>query len=91
MESAFPAIGILAFVVFAILMMLFHFSRARSILERWAEENGYEIVSSERRWFGGTFWWRKSKGQKSTTSPCERLMGGFGEAGFAVVDGFWEC
>jgi hypothetical protein len=64
MDNAFLAVMLLIAVVFAVAMMFFHFSRARSILEHWAEENGYEIVSSARRWFGGTFWWRKSKGQE---------------------------
>jgi hypothetical protein len=45
-------------------MLIFHFSRARSILEQWAETNGYEILSSEHRFLGGPFWWRKSKGQE---------------------------
>ena len=64
MDNAGPAIAILILVIFAVLMMFFYFSRARSILDHWAEENGYEIVSSERRWFGGTFWWRKSRSQE---------------------------
>ena len=64
MDNALPAVVIVIFVAFAIVMLIFHFSRARSILEHWAEENGYEIVSSQRRWFGGTFWWRRSRGQE---------------------------
>jgi len=64
MHNAFPAIGMIALVAFVVVMLKFHFSRARSILEQWAETNGYEILSSERRWFGGTFWWRKSRNQE---------------------------
>jgi hypothetical protein len=64
MNIAFPAIGILVLVAFIVTLWMFHFSRARSILEHWAEENGYEILSSEHRWKGGAFWWRKSKGQE---------------------------
>ena len=58
---------ICVFLVFAALafsMMVFHFSRARSILECWAEENGYEIVSSEHCFLGGPFWWKKYKSQE---------------------------
>ena len=51
-------------VVFLAAILSIHFSRARSILEQWAESNGYEIVSSEHRFLGGPFWWRKSKGQE---------------------------
>jgi len=64
MDNALPAIGFLAFVALVIMLWVLHFSRAKSILEQWAEENGYEILSSERRWFGGTFWWRRSRGQE---------------------------
>ena len=41
--------------------------RAHKVAENvhvWAEENGYEILSSEHRLTGGRFWWRKSKGQE---------------------------
>jgi hypothetical protein len=62
--NAFPAIGFALFILFAIAMLVFHFTRAESILEQWAEENGYEILSSERRWLGGAFWWRKSEDQE---------------------------
>jgi hypothetical protein len=64
MDTAFPIFGIVIFVAFGVAMLIFHFSRAKSILEQWAETNGFELLSSERRWFGGTFWWRKSKGQE---------------------------
>jgi hypothetical protein len=64
MEQFLPVLVILAVVAFAVVTLVFHFARAKSILERWAETNGYELLSSERRWFGGTFWWRKSKGQE---------------------------
>jgi hypothetical protein len=64
MDNFFPVIAIVLLVSFGIVMLLFQFSRARSILELWADENRYEIVSSEHRWLGGPFWWRKGKGQE---------------------------
>lgn len=64
MNDALVAVAVLAVVALAVAMTALHYTRAQSILEHWAEENGYEILSSERRWFGGTFWWRKSKGQE---------------------------
>jgi hypothetical protein len=64
MDDAFITFLVLIGVVFLVTFLLFHFSRARSILEQWAETNGYEIVSSEHRFLGGPFWWRKSKGQE---------------------------
>ncbi len=64
MDNAFPAIGIVAFVVFVVAVLIFRYSRAKSILERWAEENEYEIVSSEHRWLGGPFFWGTSASQE---------------------------
>ena len=53
------------FVILAVLMTAWHFSRAREILTRWAEENGYEIVSLERCWFWkGPFFFWSSKSQE---------------------------
>ena len=64
MDEVFIIFLIFIFVAFFPAFLIFHFSRSRSILEQWAESNGYEIVSSEHRFLGGPFWWRKSKGQE---------------------------
>jgi len=41
-----------------------HYSRAREILERWANRNSYKLVASEYRGFAkGPFFWTSSKGQ----------------------------
>lgn len=38
--------------------------RARSMLNDWADENGYRPVEIEWRWLRhGPFWWRTSRGQ----------------------------
>lgn len=85
MDNALPAIGFLVFVAFAVAMLIFHFSRAKSILEQWAETNGYELLSSERRWFGGIFWWRKSKSQEvyyvTIRTPDGRIRKGWVRCG----------
>ena len=53
-----------AFVIFAVFMLAWHFSRSRSLLEPWAAENGYRIVeSSYRNLVRGPFFWTTSKGQ----------------------------
>jgi hypothetical protein len=63
MEVAVPFLIVLV-VLFVVGGMVWHFSRARNILQRWAEANGYEILSSEIRWFRrGPFFWTTSKGQ----------------------------
>ncbi len=56
MEGIAPVLFILIFVG---AMVIWHYSRAERILEHWARDNGYEIVSREYRWFhrGPFFWW----------------------------------
>ena len=52
------------FIIFAVGVLIWLHSRASDILTRWAQENGYEIVSSERCWlWRGPFWWRSSEHQ----------------------------
>ena len=44
--------------------IFWHFSRSRSLLERWADENGYEILESEyRNLFKGPFFFWSSEDQ----------------------------
>ena len=60
-----PIIG-LGVLVLAVVLAAFAWERLRSaqILEKWAEANGYTILSSEYRSFlTGPFWWNTSKGQ----------------------------
>ncbi len=61
MERNF-ALLIVFFIV--IVALLWTFTRARRILESWAAENGYHIISSELRWLRrGPFFWTTSKNQ----------------------------
>ena len=65
MEGGFAVVAVIVVVAVAAVSWLFRFSRGMSILEQWAEENGYEIISSEHRWLmTGPFLWRKGKGQE---------------------------
>ena len=64
MDAALPVLGILAFITFVIVMIVWHYSRSRQVLENWANENNYRIVSSEyRNFFRGPFFWTSSKSQ----------------------------
>ena len=89
MDKGFP-IGL--FVLVGILMvasMIWHFSRSRSVLEQWAEANGYEILHSEfRNLFRGPFFWTSSKGQ---TVYYVRVRGrdGHERSGWVRCGGFW--
>ena len=51
-------------IALAIGAVVWHYSRSRSLLEEWASENGYRILSSEHRHLvRGPFFWTTSKGQ----------------------------
>jgi hypothetical protein len=82
--SAFILLGLALIAA----ILIFHFSRARSILQQWAESNGYEILSSEHRFFGGPFWWRKSKGQEVYYVTI-RTSDGQQKRGWVRCGGWW--
>jgi hypothetical protein len=64
MDELFPAIVILAFIAFGVLLIVWTFSRSRSVLDEWARANGFRILSSKFRWVRkGPFFWTSSKGQ----------------------------
>jgi hypothetical protein len=85
MDNAFPAIGILALVALFVAILLFRYSRAKSILEQWAATNEYEIVSSEHRWLGGPFLWGTSASQEvyyvTIRTPNGRIRKGWVRCG----------
>lgn len=65
MNAVVPLLGFAAAIAVVIAMLTWHYSRAKTILDHWAESNGYEILASERRWFfRGPFFWTTSRGQE---------------------------
>ena len=61
---------ILAFIAFVVLTMAWDYSRSRQILEDWARSNGYQILSSEQRWYRkGPFLWTTSKAEDYLAGP----------------------
>ena len=85
MEAIVPIFFISLFVIFVVGMMFWRYSRAEDILTCWAEDNGYEIVLSERRsfWRGPFFW--SSKGQEvyyvTVRMPDDQLRRGWVRCG----------
>jgi hypothetical protein len=64
MEYLLPVFAILGLAAFAGLTLWWHFSRSGSLLDQWAEENGYRVLSREyRSFFKGPFFWTSSRGQ----------------------------
>ena len=55
---------LLGAAVLAVVLIVWHFSRSRGLLEQWAAQNGYRLLSSEYRWMArGPFFWSTGKGQ----------------------------
>jgi len=64
MDTGFQFFGFLVIAALVVASLAWHFSRSRSVLEQWADENGFEIINSEYRNFSrGPFFWTTSKGQ----------------------------
>ena len=64
-----PELGVfLLVVVFTVVAtgsLVWHYSRSSSMLEEWASEQGYEVVSAERRFLRrGPFFFTTAKGQE---------------------------
>ncbi|HWP40300.1 MAG TPA: hypothetical protein VNL70_05195 [Tepidisphaeraceae bacterium] len=55
---------IIPIAALAIGTVAWHFRRSQTLLERWAERNGFRLISHEYRWIRrGPFWWRTGEGQ----------------------------
>jgi hypothetical protein len=55
---------VIAFVALAIFSFIWQFSRSETLLQQWAQENGYRLISSENRWMmRGPFLLTTAKGQ----------------------------
>jgi hypothetical protein len=63
-DDLFGAVGIAAFAVLFFVLIVWHFSRSRGLLEKWAAANGFRIIESNyRNLVRGPFFWTTSKGQ----------------------------
>jgi hypothetical protein len=52
------------FVILAVFVIWWHYSRSSSLLEQWARRHGYRILSQEYCYFfKGPFFWTSSKDQ----------------------------
>jgi hypothetical protein len=51
MGSIVSFLGLVAFALLVGMLIGWHLTRSRFILEQWAEQNGFTIVSTERRLF----------------------------------------
>ena len=64
MENLVSNLLPLLFTAFGIAYILFFYSRSKSILKKWAVDNGYKILHDDLRLFmRGPYFWTASRGQ----------------------------
>jgi len=64
MNDPFPVIYILFILGLVIASAVWRGNRSRDLVERWARENGFRLLSAENCWFSnGPFFWTTSKSQ----------------------------
>jgi len=86
MQELWPLLLIVIFLISGTAMTIWTFSRSREILEKWARDNGYELIMSEFRWLRrGRFLWTSSKGQMlyyvKVQTPEEQIRSGWVRCG----------
>lgn len=63
MQPSNEWIFVVFLIVFAVVILIWHGIRARSIVEQWAKRNGYRVTHiSYRTFFRGPFFWTTGKG-----------------------------
>jgi hypothetical protein len=73
-----------------ILTTLWFFKRSATILERWAEQNRYELLESKINWFNqGPFFWTSSKGQTVYYVQVLDRRNGQTRRGWVRCGSFW--
>ena len=88
MDSGAAFILVLFVIVIGIAMSFGRYAKASSILEDWARENGYALISSERRsLFRGPFFLTTSKSQLVYHIVVEDANG-LRRSGYARVGGW---
>ena len=84
--------GILIAIVMVMLVIaniVWFYSRSRSVLEQWAEENGFELLETDQRHlFRGPFFWTTTKGQ-SVYRVVVRDSSGRVRRGWVRCGSFW--
>ena len=89
MDGPIAVLILFAAIVGGIALMAWTFSRARQILEQWAQSNGYQILSSEFRWLRkGPFFWTSSQYQMIYYVTVQTPTGDV-RSGWVRCGGFW--
>lgn len=89
MNDGFQVLAVLAVIAFVAWSFTWHFSRSRTVLETWADENGFEIIRSEYCHFmRGPFFLTTSKGQ-TVYYVTVRTRSGHVRTGWVRCGGFF--
>jgi hypothetical protein len=84
-----PFFMIALVLFFMVFYFRWHFTRSAAILEKWADENGYEILERSYRWFfRGPFFFRTSKGQ-TVYRVTVRDKAGNVQTGWVACGSWW--
>ena len=83
---------VIACILASVVSTIWFFKRSHVVLEQWADEHGFTIISAERRWFRrGPFWWRTSKAQ-DVYFVTVKTDKGITQRGFVRCGSYWsEC
>jgi hypothetical protein len=84
-----PLISIVLVAAFLIMITRWHYRRSAAILQKWADDNGYQIVEKElRHFFKGPFFFTASKHQTVyRVTVCDEA--GQERSGWVVCGGWW--
>ncbi|WP_110515204.1 hypothetical protein [Herpetosiphon llansteffanensis] len=64
MDSIFPFLVFVGLVGLTITFLVFEHKRSVTLIQQWANANGYRIIALEQRWLRrGPFFWRSGKNQ----------------------------
>jgi hypothetical protein len=85
-----PFFAILAVLIAMIFGLRWHFARSAAILQKWADENGYEILEkSYRHFFRGPFFFRTTKDQAVYRVAVRDKAGHVGTGWVACGSWWW--
>jgi hypothetical protein len=85
---AFAVVAVLAIFVFAWILEWRH-DRATAMLQKWAAQNGYQIIRQEHRaFFKGPFFWTSGKSHEVYFVVVED-SGGCQKSAWVRCGGFW--
>jgi cell division protein FtsW (lipid II flippase) len=88
--ASIGAAPVVFFVVMAGLYLAWHFARSRSLLQRWAASNGYEIIHSELRDLQRGPFLGSGSAKQSVYYVRVRGQDGRERSGWIRCGGFWS-